>query len=271
MQDQVKVHLTEVQETLLITLRAKALDSHSKNPILNDEKASQLLSKIDYDFGKLKSFGNDNFIVVRAKQYDEWLREFLNSNPTAVVLNLGCGLDTRITRINPSATIQWFDIDYPDVIQLRENFYSNGAGYKMIGSSITDPNWLAEIPKDQPTIIIAEGVLEYLTAEEAKSLLNRMTDHFLHGEMAFDVMNAYAIEEAGRSRANQTTGALHKWVVESLEEVDKLDAKLERVTDLSLFKSPYVRKLPWVFRLFYGSMVLVPQYKNMIRLLRYEF
>ncbi len=270
MKDQVKVHLTEVQETLLITLHAKALDNHSKNPILNDEKASQLLSMIDYDFGKVKSFGNDNFIVVRAKQYDEWLREFLNSNPTAVVLNLGCGLDTRITRINPSATIQWFDIDYPDVIQLRENFYSNGAGYKMIGSSITDPNWLTEIPKDQPTIILAEGVLAYLTTEEVKSLLNRMTGHFLHGQMAFDVMNAYAIRSA-QPTVSQAAGALHKWAVENPEEVDKLDVKLRRVTELSLFRSPYVRKLPWVFRLFFGSLALVPQYRNMICLLRYQF
>lgn len=270
MKDPVKVHLTEVQETLLITLHAKALDSHSTNPILHDEKASQLLSRIDYDFGKLKGFGNDNLIVVRAKQYDAWLRAFLDSHPHAIVLNLGCGLDTRITRINPSATVQWFDIDYPDVIQLRENFYSNGARYTMIGSSITDPNWLTEIPTDQPTLIIAEGVLAYLTPEEAKSLLNRITDHFPHGEMAFDVMNAYAIQLA-QSSASRTTGALHKWAVENTEEVDQLDARLKRVTELSLLRSAYVRQLPWVFRLLYGSIAFFPQYRNMIRLLRYQF
>lgn len=270
MQSQVKVHLTKVQETLLITLLAKALDNHSTNPILNDEKASQLLSRIDYDFAKLKSFGNDNLIVVRAKQYDDWLKEFLDSNPDAVVLNLGCGLDTRIPRINPTARIQWFDVDYPDVINLRENFYSNGASYKMIGCSITDPTWLTEIPKAQPTIIIAEGVLAYLTAEEVKSLLNRITDHFSHGEMVFDVMNAYAIGLA-QSKVSQTTDALHKWPVEEIEEVDKMDPKLKRVTELSLIRSPYVRKLAWRFRLLYGSIAFSPQHRNMIRLLRYQF
>ncbi len=270
MENQVKVHLTQVQETLLITLRAKALDSRSANPILNDAKAGELLSRIDYDFGKVKSFGNDNFIVVRARQYDEWLREFVNSNPSAVVLNLGCGLDTRITRIHPAATIQWFDIDYPDVIKLRENFYSNGAGYKMIGASLTDPNWLTEIPKDQPTIIIAEGVLPYLTAAEVKSLLNRLTDHFLHGEMAFDVMNTYGVRSA-QSVVSQTTAAMHRWAVENIEQVDQLDAKLRRVAIVPLFSSPYVRRLAWGYRLLYGSLALVPQYRNSIRLLRYRF
>jgi O-methyltransferase len=69
MEDKTKVHLTQVQETLIITLRAKALDHRSKKPILNDEQADQILNRIDYDFGKLKSLGNDNVIVVRAKQY----------------------------------------------------------------------------------------------------------------------------------------------------------------------------------------------------------
>ena len=270
MEGKTKVHLTRIQETLLITLHAKALDHRSKNPILNDEKADQLVSRIDYDFGKLKSIGNDNLLVVRAKQYDEWLKEFLNENPEAVVLNLGCGLDTRISRINPPASVHWFDVDYPEVIQLRENFYSNKDGYRMIKTSITDPNWLAEIPGSQPTMIVADGVLEYLTEVEVKGLLNRITGYFLHGQIAFDVMNSYAIK-SGQSRASRTTGALHKWSVENPEEVDRLDTKLKRMAELSLFKSPYVHRLPWMFRWSYIAISLVPRYKNTIRLLRYQF
>lgn len=270
MEDKTKVYLTDVQETLLITLHAKALDHRSKNPILNDEQADQILNRVDYDFGKFKSLGNDNVIVVRAKQYDEWLKEFLQENPNAVVLNLGCGLDTRVTRVRPSAEVRWFDIDYPEVIQLRQKFYSANKGYSMIGSSITDPNWLTGIPRDQPTIIIAEGVLEYLTGEDVKTLLNQMTDHFLRGQMAFDVMNSYAIK-SGRSRSDPTTDTLHKWAVEDPEEVNKLDPKLKRVTELSLFRSSYIQKLPWGFRSFYGLMSLVPRFRNMIRLLRYQF
>src|SRR5512138_3381705 len=118
-----RIHLTDVQKTLLITLYAKAIDNRSKNPILYDAKADELVRRIDYDFTKLNSWGNDNLIVVRAKQYDDWIQEFIKGNPSSVVLNLGCGLDTRVMRINPAPTIRWFDIDFPDVIQLRKNFY----------------------------------------------------------------------------------------------------------------------------------------------------
>jgi O-methyltransferase involved in polyketide biosynthesis len=265
-----KIHLTKVQETLIITLYAKAIDNRSKNPILNDEKADQLVSMVDYDFGKFKSFGNNNVIVVRAKQYDEWLKEFLKINPNAVVLNLGCGLDTRVTRINPSPKVSWFDVDYPEVIKLRESFYSNRDGYRMIGSSVTDPNWLTNIPKDQTTIIIAEGLLEYLTPEEVKTLLNRMTDHFLRGQIAFDVMSSFAIK-SGQSKLKDMTGAMHKWAVDDLSEVDKLDTKLKRITEVSPFSSLYIQKLPWGFRLLYGLISLIPPFKNMLRLLRYQF
>ena len=264
-----KIDLTKTQETLLITLYAKALDYRSNRSILHDRAADELVSSIDVDFEAFKGFGND-VIVVRAKQFDKWLKEFIKANPNAVVLNIGCGLDTRVTRINPSPKTSWFDVDYPEVIKLREGFYLNKDGYKMIGSSVTYPDWLAEIPEDRPTVIIAEGILEYLTAEEVKTLLNRLTDHFLHGQIAFDVMNSFAIK-SGQTKLKDATGAVHKWAVDDICEVDKLDPKLQRITELSLFRSQYIQRLSWGLRLLYGLMSIVPPFKNMMRLLRYQF
>jgi O-methyltransferase involved in polyketide biosynthesis len=265
-----QIHLTDVQKTLLITLYAKAVDHRSKNPILHDAKADEMVRMIDYDFTKLNSWGNDNLIVVRAKQYDAWIQEFINGNPACVVLNLGCGLDTRVTRINPPSTVSWFDIDFPDVIQLRKNFYADQPGYRMISSSITDPAWVAEIPAGQPVMIVAEGVLEYLAAEEVKVLLNRLTDHFSRGVIAFDVMNSFAIQSA-KSAANEPTAGLHRWEVNDIREVDALDPKLKRDKAISVFRSPYIGKLPLSYHLLYSTMALLPKFRNMIRLLHYEF
>src|SRR5689334_14911622 len=265
-----QIHLTQVQETLLITLCGKAIDQRSKNPILHDAKADEMVRRIDYDFTKLNSWGNDNLIVVRAKQYDDWIQEFIQGNPSCVVLNLGCGLDTRITRINPPSTVSWFDVDFPDVIQLRKNFYTESAGYRMIEASITDTTWLNEIPTGQPVLIVAEGVLEYLTGEEAKNLLNRMTNRFSHGKIAFDVMNSFAIQSA-KSAKDEPTAGLHTWEVNDIQEVDALDPKLQREKAISIFHSPIIGKLPIGYHLLYRSMALVPRFRNMIRLLRYQF
>ena len=189
------MRLTEEKETLFITLYAKALDSRLKHSILRDTTAYDLLNTIEYDFMELKGEKN-NLTVVRAKQYDDWTTEFIRAQANAVVVYLGCGLDTRNSRINPSSHIRWFDVDYPEVIKLREAFYSEKNGYQMIGLSLIDRTWLEKIPNDRPTLIITEGVLEYLTPEDVKILLNRLTDYFKHGEVILDILSSFAVTSA---------------------------------------------------------------------------
>src|SRR5215469_9526857 len=112
-----KVHLTKEKETLLATLYCKALDSRSKDSILSDKTAEDVVRRIDYDFRKLKIRKDDPAsVAIRAKYLDRWTTEFLTNHPDATVLHLGCGLDSRVDRIQPSKTVGWYDIDYPEVI-----------------------------------------------------------------------------------------------------------------------------------------------------------
>lgn len=257
------ITLKKEMETLLITLYAKAMDYRSENSILNDLKANELLIQIDYDFERLKGFGNE-MMVIRAKQLDRWVNEFLEKNPNSIVLNLGCGLDTRISRINPPASVNWFDVDFPEVIDLRKRFFQERPGYQMVSSSVTELNWLKQIPNDQPVMILAEGLLEYLSENEVKELLYRLTHHFPTGQLAFDVMNAFAIN-AGKKSLKETTGAEHKWAVDSIHEVDQLNTQLKRAAALSVFKSNAIHKLAIKTRLIYSALGLFPSFKNMMR------
>ncbi|RLQ94645.1 class I SAM-dependent methyltransferase [Falsibacillus albus] len=265
-----KVHLEKEQETLLITLQAKAHDSRLKKSILNDTKSAEILGQIDYDFDKFNSYDNGNIMVVRAKQLDAWVEDFLKQHGEAVVLNLGCGLDTRFSRINPGPNVSWYDVDYPEVINFRKLFYSGEAGYEMIESSVTADGWIEQMPNDKPTLVIAEGILEYLTEEEVQTLFNRITNHFSHGQIAFDVMNSFAIN-AGKENLKQQTGAEHKWAVDDTSHVDQLDRKFKRLADISVFQSKYMKKLSPKYRLMYGVMRMIPNFRDMIRLLRYRF
>ncbi|MHC6180965.1 class I SAM-dependent methyltransferase [Clostridium sp. JNZ X4-2] len=263
-----KINLRGKKETLLITLLAKAQDSYSKHPILNDKRAAEILDMIDYDFEKVSHFGNE-IMVIRAKQLDTWLEEFIKKHPDATILNLGCGLDTRIARINPPSTVNWFDLDFPEVIELRKYFFTNLEGYRMISSSVTELNWLEQIQRNQPTMIIAEGILEYLSEGEVKKLLNRLTSYFPQGQIAFDVMSSFAVN-SGKDSLKATTGAVHKWTVDDISDVDKLDPKLKRAADLSIFKSKFIRKLPFKIRLLYSIIHRIPNFRNMMILLLYK-
>ncbi len=125
-------------------------------------------------------------VTMRAKQFDDWCTDFLGRHRNAVVLHLGCGMDTRAFRLHPPQSAQWYDVDQPDVIALRRKLYDDCAGYRMIGSSVTDEALLDEIPTDRPTLLVAEGLLMYLTEPEVRTLLQRVTDRFGAGELAFD-------------------------------------------------------------------------------------
>src|ERR1700694_1904749 len=115
-----KVHFTKEKETMLITLYSRALHSATKNPVLSDPWAQKEMDQIDYDFSAIKlSKVEPLAIAIRSKLFDMWVSEWLAGTPESIVLHLGCGLDSRVFRVDPPPTAQWFDIDYPEVIELR--------------------------------------------------------------------------------------------------------------------------------------------------------
>ena len=270
----IQPNLTGEKETLFICLRAKALDSRQRNSILHDTKADEILKSIDYDFNKFKSqasFDDDLPNVWRAKQLDDWVQEFIAINDDAVVVNLGCGLDTRVTRINPPESVSWFDLDYPDVIELRKNFYSENAQYTMIGSSVTDLGWLENIPANRSVIIVAEGLLMYLAPDEVEKLFRRITDYFSYGEMIFDTLSQ-SIIKLGKKELKNSTGAIHQWGINDAKEIERFSPKLKKNNQMPIFKSVYVKQLPFgLFKLFCYVAVLFPFFRRALQLFRYEF
>jgi O-methyltransferase involved in polyketide biosynthesis len=268
--DAQKVDLKGTPATLFVTLYAKALDYRSPHPILNDEHAHQIVEQIDYDFERVTGFGDSVMMAIRARQYDEWLKGFLARHRDAVVLNLGCGLDTRVSRIDPPPSVRWFDVDFPEVIDLRKRFYADGSSYTMLAASLSEERWLDQVARDRPAAIVAEGVFEYMHVDDVKALLNRLTNHFAEGQVIFDCLSPFAVK-AGRTELETKTGAVHQWAVDDIREVDALEPRLRRIDDLSLLKTPYRHELPWRYLLLFAAAALVPRFRDLHRLLRYEF
>ena len=79
------------------------------------------------------------------------------------MVHLGCGLDSRVFRLDPGPGVEWYDVDYPAVIALREKIYPTRPRYHLVATSATDPSWLDQIPADRPVLLLAEGISMYLT------------------------------------------------------------------------------------------------------------
>jgi O-methyltransferase len=113
------------------------------------------------------------------------------------VLHLGCGLDARVYRIDPPATVDWYDLDYPAVIELRRQCLPPREHHTLIGSSVTDLTWLEQLPRGRPVLMIAEGLVPYLTEAERRRLLTSVVDAFPTGQAQFDTVLGWAWRTSG--------------------------------------------------------------------------
>jgi methyltransferase (TIGR00027 family) len=269
-----KVQFTKEKETMLVTLYGRALETEQQDPILRDPAAQEAVHHIDYDFEHLNVKWNDRLaIAARAKMFDQWVEEFLAKSPKAVVLHLGCGLDSRVYRVNPSADVSWFDVDYPEIIDLRKRLFPERAGYQMIGSSVTEMDWLNQIPADRPTLVVAEGLMYYLKEEEVQSLAKRIVERFPSGQIMFDATSKLYLKIQKTNVGISATGSRIWWGINDPHELETWNPRIKLITNLSVMDKdfPSIKKMPSWIRLIVHIMALIPAMKNMGLMLRYNF
>jgi len=272
-----KVTLTQEKETLLITLYAKGEESRLPDSLLHDHFAAEAMSRIDYDFSKLKVSRDDMIgLAMRAHILDGWTREFIAKYPKATVLHLGCGLDSRVFRIDPPPTIRWFDVDYPEVVALRRRVYPERGNYTLIGASVTEPNWLATVPSYRPAMVVAEGLFMYLGEEAVPQLLARLTRHFPGGHLAFDGFSRLGLQLVRYHRSVRATGATLRWSIDDPHQLEQRIPKLRLLTDLTAYDPngydpAQVARMSWPARMAVRVFAVLPAFGRLGRLLRYSF
>ncbi|MFY0582664.1 class I SAM-dependent methyltransferase [Cystobacter fuscus] len=270
-----KIRLTREKETYLATLYGKALDAAAENPILGDRFAADATARIDYDFEALKlPKGGEVTLPMRARHFDQWTRAFLSANPESTVLHLGCGLDTRVYRIDPGPKVRWFDVDLPDVIALREQLYPEREGYRRIGASVTGLSWLDTIPGDTPVLVVAEGLVMYLHEKDGTALFRRITEQFPSGQLAFDGYSGAMVRLVSRLATVRGAKVELVWGIDDPHELEKQVPKLRLAEDVAFLTMPrLVERLSsnWFSGAMHGVMGRLPFYRHLIRHLRYAF
>jgi methyltransferase (TIGR00027 family) len=268
------VELVGVQKTLSPVLKAKALDNRLPAPILGDVYAEQTMRRLDpgYDKGRFGASQLGLVAVVRAKALDDWARSFLADHPDAVVLNLGCGLDARVYRIEPPTTVDWYDVDFPAVVELRQQLLPPHDHYTLIGSDVTDPTWLERLPRGRPALMIAEGLVPYLTEADARLLLTRVVDAFPTGQMLFDTVSVSAWRASKWDPLGRKYNARFRCGFDDPAALADWHPRLEYVDEAPMNDSPVLAaKAPAATRRLYRLMNLLPGFRRSSRILRFRF
>jgi methyltransferase (TIGR00027 family) len=274
-----KIQFTKEKETMLMTLSSRAVQSQWKAPILRDPWAEEAMRHIDYDMSNtLKGVSSWSMwkdigctiVATRAATFDLLTNRYLADHPDATVLHVGCGMDSRVFRVDPPAGVQWFDVDYPDVIDLRRQLFpERGGSYHLIGAPLDDLRWLDEVPRDRPGLFIAEGVLHYLSETEVKALLNAVVAHFPGGQMIFDICNSMIVKRTGSNVGG--TGATYKWGLDDPQDIRKLEPKLELIKEFRPSEQVAFSRFPLWWRALYRAQEVVPRLRRMERTIVYRY
>ncbi len=278
-----RVHLTKEftkeKETMLMTLYGRALQSQWKKPILPDPWAEEAVRHIDYDFANLHGFRGVygrmvsslgcKVVATRAATFDLLTTRYLADHPDATVLHLGCGMDSRVFRVDPPASVSWFDVDYPDVVEVRRRLFPDRPSYHLVGTSLVDLRWLDEVAGDRPALVVAEGVLMYLTEDNVKALFNAFTRHFPEGQVVFDALAPWAVKRWGSNVGG--TGATQHWGLGDPQDIKQLEPKLALVKEVGVTDFFAFSRFPLAVRAQFRLMDAVPALRRMQRLLVYRF
>jgi O-methyltransferase involved in polyketide biosynthesis len=272
----VPADFTGARVTALVTLYLRWLDSREKHPILADPWAGRTMEGLDFDFARLHSWAMDagRFnVAIRTRILDEWVAAYLAAHSGSVVLDLGCGLDSRVFRIDPAAGHAWFDVDLPEVIAARDQLYPARVGHTSIGASVDDPAWLAGVPANRPVVAVADTLLMWLTGQQVSDLIRQIVDHFPHGEL---VVNTYS--KVVKQRLDRRPGpvfgrygATMGWTLEEPQEIERIDGRLRFVEERSQLDPKLLTRSPLPYRLMFRLVNAVPAWRHEGRVLRYAF
>ena len=185
-----------VNKTLYIPLYGKAYVSQ-KGLFLKDPVAEAIWAAEGFALkGKSRSKWLAYYMGIRAAVFDDWVKAQMASDADAVVIHLGCGMDSRVLRVCGEKNI-WFDVDFPDVIVERKRYYQETENYRMVSADVREENWLQEIPQKKRAIIVLEGVSMYLELPDLQKVLARLCGHF---EELVLLMDCYTVLAAKMSR-----------------------------------------------------------------------
>ncbi|WP_106401006.1 class I SAM-dependent methyltransferase [Actinocorallia populi] len=266
--------LSGVEWTALVTLYLRAVESRSKESILKDRAASEAVRRLGGDFGlgslKMRLTAGDRYLVVlRARQLDLWAADFLARHPDAVVVQLGCGLDSRASRLDVPPGVLWFDVDLPEVAELRRRLFPDREGHRTIGASVTESRWWEEVPWDRPVLAIAEGLLMYLEEQEVRRLLERLTDRFTTGTLLFDGVAPWVVRISERLPRAYRGFGMH-WATRNAWELEQWNPRLRRIEEVApLARYPVIPSR--FYRCLYRVLSLIPPLRNELKLFRFEF
>ncbi|MCE5249636.1 class I SAM-dependent methyltransferase [bacterium] len=242
MSEHIAVELGNIQITMLLPLWGRAVETMKPEPLLVDRTAADIITKIDYDFSVIarntKELSQLAWIV-RSLRMDAVIREFLRKYPKATIVNIGCGLDTTFDRID-NGSLLWYDMDLPDVIELRKKFIGETDRRKFIACSFLDRDWLNRIEVRENVLFMAAGVFYYFEEYQIREFFIKIAGSFPGSEICFDACSPYGVRVANKlviQNSGLDEKSFLKWGIKNIKEIESWDDRIRVMHEYSYFRN----------------------------------
>ncbi len=244
-----KIQIHGVPETMLQTLYARAAYSQKKNAKFHDDRAVEIVSRMDYDFSLA---GKD---------------AMMSKGVIARTLLLDRMADTRVYRLNTPPSVRWYNLDLPETIEVRRRFLPENGNITMIAKSAMDESWADEIEEPEGRVlVIIEGLSMYLSEQDVRQMLSIISRRFERAEVIMEVMNPWVVKNV-KEKSIEKTRAKFTWGIKSGKELQHILPEYTWVRDVSLAEG--MKTIMPVYYLF-GWIPAVKNISNKLVVLRKE-
>lgn len=217
--------LTGVPKTALGVARIRAGESARADRLFNDPYAAAFVAAMPDAYGDAEERSDTARaigariavqVVTRTRFYDDYLLAATRDGVRQVVL-LAAGLDTRAFRLDWPASTHVFEVDLPDMVDFKEQVMASTdatttAGRSVVRADLTlewaDALTNAAFDPTQPTAWLIEGLLVYLTHDDAARLLETVGRFSAVGSTLSCEQGRSAMQLAQIAAVRKAAGAL---------------------------------------------------------------
>ena len=262
-----KVSVTGVPETMIQTLYARAKESEKDNPMIRDDMAAEIVSKLDYDFSnadkdKAMSYG----VIARTIVLDEMVGRYLSEHPKTVVINIASGMDTRCYRME-GKYLRWYNVDLPETMEIREKFLTESGPIYQIAKSAMDASYMDEIINDgENVLVVIEGLSMYLSEEDVLQMFSIIEKNFPEVTVMVETMSPFVVRHI-KEKSIEGSNAKFTWGIKNGKLLQQLVPAFSYKQEVSLIEG--MKKMMPIYRII-GKVPAVKNFSNKIIVLEKE-
>lgn len=259
--------MDSVNKTLYIPLYGKAYVSR-KGLFLEDRTAEKIWEAEGFPLkGKSASKWLAYYMGIRSAVFDSWLGRKMEENPDAVILHLGCGLDSRVLRVGTRGH-KWYDVDFSNVIRERQKYFAGTEEYRMVSGDLREGEWLDAVAESHCAIVVMEGVSMYLTDARRRALFAMLGARF---EKVHLLVDCYTEMAARFSRYKNPINDVGVTQVYGLEDPHALEeAGFAFLGEQDMTPADYIGQLQGMEQRIFRKLYAGSFSKKLYRLFEYE-